>query len=170
MYDKRCTMYAMRSARVRCTLSRYVQHTHIRSHSLTYGHSRTPPITPHTHTRNKLVCLLRLAPHRACIVRVSHTINDKCTSIDCIDHQLIGLHTLIDKEIILIDRYVIQILIFVVLFYFFLFVDEKCTEVLAVMFFSTFLSLTIFTRMPQSKRNNATKQTKTKKRKKRKNN
>lgn len=169
MYDKRCTMYAMRSARVRCTLSRYVQHTHIRSHSLTYGHSRTPPITPHTHTRNKLVCLLRLAPHRACIVRVSHTINDKCTSIDCIDHQLIGLHTLIDKEIILIDRYVIQILIFV-LFYFFLFVDEKCTEVLAVMFFSTFLSLTIFTRMPQSKRNNATKQTKTKKRKKRKNN
>lgn len=149
-------------------LDTYSTHTygHTHSHTVTLVH----PPSQHTHTRNKLVCLLRLAPHRACIVRVSHTINDKCTSIDCIDHQLIGLHTLIDKEIILIDRYVIQILIFVVLFYFFLFVDEKCTEVLAVMFFSTFLSLTIFTRMPQSKRNNATKQTKTKKRKKRKNN
>lgn len=84
------------------------------------------------------------AAHRACIVLVSHTIYDKYTSIDCIDHHLLGLYALIDKEVILLDRYVIQILIFCSFLVFFCLLTKKCTEVLAVMFFSTFLSHDIY--------------------------
>lgn len=97
MHDVR---YAM------CESAIYIYSTHTQTDTLTLirSHSHIQSLS-YTPTRKKLVSV-QVAPHSACIVRVSHTIYDKCTSIDYIDHQLIDLHTLTDKEIILIDRYV----------------------------------------------------------------